>query len=99
MILEVVTTNLCVSAGCRLALLACLNQVARFLSDDEGAFGTALRQATDFVESLRLLIGLYRVVPDFRTLSHRQKTLRVNISLRGSQSLLDLLIDSSGING
>jgi len=42
-------------------------------------FGMALRQTTEFVESLLRLIGLDRAVPDFSTLSRRQKTLKVNI--------------------
>ena len=48
-------------------------------------FGMALRQTTGFVESLLCLIGLDEEVPDFRTLSRRQKTLKVNIPYRGSQ--------------
>src|SRR5690606_39616305 len=42
-------------------------------------FGMALRQTTGFVESLLKLVGLYWTVPDFSTLSRRQKTLAVNI--------------------
>ena len=42
-------------------------------------FGMALRQTTGFVESLLRLIGLDWAVPDFSTLSRRQKTLKVNI--------------------
>ena len=56
-------------------------------------FGMALRQTTGFVESLLHLIGLDRAVPDFSTLSRRQKTLKVNIPYRGSQGPLHLLID------
>ena len=36
-------------------------------------------------------------VPDFSTLSRRQKTLDVTIPYRGSQGPLHLLIDSTGI--
>jgi len=36
-------------------------------------------------------------VPDFSTLSRRQKTLAVNIPYRGSKGPLHLLIDSTGI--
>jgi hypothetical protein len=36
-------------------------------------FGMALRQTTGFVESLLLLVGLDWDVPDFSTLSRRQK--------------------------
>jgi Transposase DDE domain len=57
----------------------------------------ALRQTTGFAESLLQLIGLDWDVPDFSTLSRRQKTLAVNIPFRGSQGPLHLLIDSTGI--
>jgi hypothetical protein len=60
-------------------------------------FGMALRQTTGFVESLLRLIGLDWAVPDFSTLSRRQKTLKVNIPFRGSEGPLHLLIDSTGI--
>jgi hypothetical protein len=60
-------------------------------------FGMALRQTTGFVESLLGLIGLDWAVPDFSTLSRRQKTLKVNIPYRGSDGPLHLLIDSTGI--
>ena len=36
-------------------------------------------------------------MPDFSTLSRRQKTLKVNIPYRGSAGPLHLLIDSTGI--
>ena len=39
-------------------------------------FGMALRQTTGFVQSLLRLIGLDWAVPDFSTLSRRQKTLK-----------------------
>ncbi|PTE18079.1 IS5 family transposase [Phaeovulum veldkampii] len=60
-------------------------------------FGMALRQTTGFVESLLQLSGLDWSVPDFSTLSRRQKTLAVNIPYRGSEEPLHLLIDSTGI--
>ena len=60
-------------------------------------FGMALRQTTGFVESLLRLIDLDWAVPNFSTLSRRQKTLKVNIPYRGSQGPLHLLIDSTGI--
>ena len=59
--------------------------------------GMALRQTTGFVESLLQLSGLDWSVPDFSTLSRRQKTLAVNIPYRGSEGPLHLLIDSTGI--
>jgi len=60
-------------------------------------FGMALRQTTGFVESLLRLIALDWAVPNFSTLSRRQKTLKVNIPYRGSPGPLHLLIDSTGI--
>lgn len=60
-------------------------------------FGMALRQTTGFVESLLRLIGLDWTVPDFSTLSRRQKTLKVNIPYPGSDGPLHLLVDSTGI--
>ena len=60
-------------------------------------FGMALRQTTGFVESLLRLIGLNWDVPDFSTLSRRQKTLTVNIPHRVAHGPLHLLIDSTGI--
>ena len=59
--------------------------------------GMALRQTTGFVESLLFLIGLDWEVPDFSTLSRRQKTLAVNIPHRASKGPLHLLIDGTGI--
>ena len=60
-------------------------------------FGMALRQTTGFVESLLRLVDLDWAVPDFSTLSRRQKALAVTIPYRGSQGPLNLLIDSTGI--
>ena len=60
-------------------------------------FGMGLRQTTGFVESLLRLIGLNWAVPDFSTLSRRQRMLAVNIPYRGSHDPLHLLIDSTGI--
>jgi len=60
-------------------------------------FSMALRQATGLVESLYHLIGLGWAVPDFCTLSRRQKTLKVNIPCRGSDGPLHLLVDGTGI--
>ena len=49
-------------------------------------FGLALRQTTGFVESLLRLIDLDWAVPNFSTVSRRQKTLKVDIPYRGSQA-------------
>ena len=48
------------------------------------------------VESLLRLIDLDWVVPNFSTLSRRQKTLKLNPD-RGSPGALHLLIDRTGI--
>lgn len=47
--------------------------------------------------SLLELSGLGWSVPDFSTLSRRQKTLNVTIPYRGSKGPLHLLVDSTGI--
>ncbi len=60
-------------------------------------FGMALRQTTGFVESLLRLVGLDWAVPDFSTLSRRQKTLAVTIPYRGSEGPLNLLIDNEAL--
>ncbi|PRZ49441.1 DDE family transposase [Tritonibacter scottomollicae] len=60
-------------------------------------FGMDLRQTTDSIESLLCLIGPSWPVPDFSTLSRRQKTLAVNVPYRGSKGPLHLLSDSTGI--
>lgn len=59
--------------------------------------GLPLRQTTGFVASLLELSGLGWSVPDFSTLSRRQKTLDVTIPYRGSKGALHLLVDSTGI--
>jgi hypothetical protein len=56
-----------------------------------------LRQTTGFVESLLRLAELDWAVPDYSTLSRRQKTLHVSLSYRGGTGPLNLLIDSTGI--
>ena len=59
--------------------------------------GLPLRQTTGFVASLLELSGLGWSVPDFSTLSRRQKALDVTIPYRGSNGALHLLVDSTGI--
>ncbi len=61
------------------------------------ACGLALRQATGLVESLLRLAGLDWTVPDFSTLSRRQKDLQVRIPVQRKQGCLHLLVDSTGI--
>ena len=60
-------------------------------------FGMALRQTTGFVTSLLKLAGLDWSVPDFSTLSRRQKDLAVVLPRRASVGPMHLLIDSTGI--
>ncbi len=55
------------------------------------------RQTTWFVQSLLRLGGLDWKVPDFSSLSRRQKIQAFNIPYRGSKGQLHLLIDSTGI--
>jgi Transposase DDE domain len=60
-------------------------------------FGLALRQSLGVVTSLLRLAGLDWRVPDFSTVSRRQKMLRVQLPYRATTSALDLLVDSTGI--
>lgn len=60
-------------------------------------FGLALRQTTGFVASLLKLAGLDWSVPDFSSLSRRQKTLDVTIPYRGSKGPLHLLVPSRAL--
>ncbi len=60
-------------------------------------FGLALRQTTGMVESMLRLTGLDWAVPDFSTLSRRQKDLQVRIPVQKKQGCLHLLVDSTGI--
>ena len=62
-----------------------------------GVLGLPLRQTAGFVASLLKLSGLDWSVPDFSTLSRRQKTLDVVVSYCGSKGPLHLLVDSTGI--
>ena len=59
--------------------------------------GLPLRKATSFVGSLLELSGLGWSVPDFSTLSRRQKTLNVTMPYRGSKGQMHLLVGSTGI--
>jgi hypothetical protein len=63
----------------------------------KGLFGLPLRQTIGMVESLIQLSGLDWPVPDFSTLSRRQKAIEVSIPYRPQTGALHLLIDSTGI--
>lgn len=60
-------------------------------------FGLPLRQSIGLVESLLRLSGLNWPVPDFSTVSRRQKELEVEIPYRGKTDVLHLLVDSTGV--
>lgn len=60
-------------------------------------FGLALRQSLGLVQSLLALAKLDWRVPDFSTISRRQKTLQVQLPYQRSATALDLLVDSTGI--
>ena len=60
-------------------------------------FGLPLRQTTGVVCSILKMAGLEGSVPDFSTLSRRQKTIKVNLPARQAPGPLNLLVDSTGI--
>ena len=60
-------------------------------------FGLPLRQTTGMVSSILQMAGLDWPVPDFSTLSRRQKTITVEVSSRRSAGPLNLLVDSTGV--
>ncbi len=60
-------------------------------------FGLPLRQTTGMVASILSMAGLDWPVPDFSTLSRRQKTIAVQITKRRAPGPLNLLVDSTGI--
>ena len=57
-------------------------------------FGLPLRQTTGMVASILKMAGLNWPVPDFSTLSRRQKTLTVQVSHRRAPGPLNLLVDN-----
>jgi hypothetical protein len=60
-------------------------------------FGLPLRQTLGLVKSLLTLGKLDWDVPNFSTLSRRQKTMVVNLPYKPSKGALTLLIDSTGV--
>ena len=60
-------------------------------------FQLPLRQVTGFVESLMKMAELSWPVPDYSTLSRRQKTIDIKIPYQKSQHGLHFLVDSTGI--
>jgi len=63
----------------------------------KGLFNLTLRHAMGMAQSLRKLAGLDWQVPDFRTVSRRQKHLSVTIGAQPTTTELHLLVDSTGI--
>ncbi len=61
-------------------------------------FEQPLRQSLGLVQSLLRLAGLNWRVPDFSTVSRRQKSLQVQLTYQRRSTALDLLVDSTGIN-
>lgn len=57
-------------------------------------FGLPLGQTTGFVESLLQLAGVDRAMPDFSTLSRRQRALKVSMTHRGSSDLRHLRVET-----
>jgi hypothetical protein len=63
----------------------------------KGLFGLPLRQTTGMVSSLLKMAKLDWPVPDYSTLSRRQKDLEVVIPYRPASGGLNLLVDSTGV--
>jgi hypothetical protein len=63
----------------------------------KGLFNLPLRQAMGMAQSLLELAGLDWQVPDFSTVSRRQKHLSVTIEAQPTTRGLHLLVDSTGI--
>jgi hypothetical protein len=63
----------------------------------KGLFNLPLRQAMGMAQSLLELAGLDWQVPDFSTVSRRQKRLTVTIGAQPTTTGLHLLVDSTGI--
>ena len=60
-------------------------------------FGLPLRQTLGLVQSLLQLSGAHWPVPDYSTVSRRQKSLTVELNYQRSGEGLHLLVDSTGI--
>ena len=60
-------------------------------------FGLPLRQTLGLVQSLLQLSGAHWPVPDYSTVSRRQKSLNVQLKYQGNSQGLHLLVDSTGI--
>ncbi|WP_051082562.1 IS5/IS1182 family transposase [Uliginosibacterium gangwonense] len=60
-------------------------------------FGLALRQATSLIGNVLKLAGLNWQVPDYTTLSRRQRYMTITLSPKDIGGLLHLFIESNGI--
>jgi hypothetical protein len=88
---------LAVKAGCRGRPPMFSDAAIQFCLMVKVLFGLPLRQTTGMVSSILEMAGLDWPVPDFSTLSRRQKTLIVQIPSRRAPGPLNLLVDSTGI--
>nr|WP_245155800.1 IS5 family transposase [Paracoccus ravus] len=68
-----------------------------YTEDRTLSFGLPLRQTTGMVGSILAMAGLDWPVPDFSTLSRRQKKITIQITNRRTPGPLNLLVDSTGI--
>ena len=73
------------------------NAAIQFCLSIKVLFKLPLRQTAGMVASLLRLAELDWPVPDYSTLSRRQKTLKVQIPYRRAGGPLNLLVDSTGI--
>ncbi|MFB9223564.1 transposase [Paracoccus cavernae] len=82
------------ASGPTAGVLRCCDTV---LPDGEGVVWLPLRQTIGMVSSILEMAKLAWPVPDFSTLSRRQKSISVGISSRRAPGPLKLLVDSTGI--
>lgn len=73
------------------------DQAIQFCLSIKCLFNLPLRQAMGMTQSLLRLAGLDWPVPDYSTVSRRQKTLQVAIGAVPTTTGLHLLVDSTGI--
>lgn len=73
------------------------DEAVQFCLTIKSLFNLPLRQAMGMAQSLLKLAGLEWQVPDFSTVSRRQKHLAVTIEAHTTTTGLHLLVDSTGI--
>ena len=69
----------------------------RFCSMVKVLFGLPLRQTTRMVARILSMSGLDGPVPDFSSLSRRQKNIMVRVSNHHASSPLNLQVESAGL--